>query len=66
MVNALKNVSHYIEKMKVENVYNNGEYKKTYDMNENSIFLDIGSGMGKPCLHLAVSVDCLSFGIELV
>ena len=37
-----------------------------YNMNENSSFLDIGSGFGKPNFHCALQVGCFSKGIEVV
>jgi hypothetical protein len=39
---------------------------ESYNMNENSLFLDIGSGFGKPVFHAALQVDCESKGIEVV
>ena len=35
-------------------------------MNENSFFLDIGSGFGKPVFHCAYQVGCKSCGVEVV
>jgi hypothetical protein len=37
-----------------------------YNMNENSLFLDMGSGFGKPVFHAAFQVGCESKGIEVV
>jgi hypothetical protein len=37
-----------------------------YNMTENSLFLDIGSGFGKPVFHAALQVGCESKGIEVV
>ena len=39
---------------------------KDYNMNNNSFFLDIGSGFGKPVFHSAFQVGCKSVGIEVV
>lgn len=37
-----------------------------YNMNDKSLFLDIGSGFGKPVFHAAFQVGCESKGIEVV
>lgn len=37
-----------------------------YNLNKNSLFLDIGSGFGKPVFHTAFQCNCESFGIEIV
>ena len=39
-----------------------------YNMSQknNSSFLDIGSGFGKPVYHAAMQTGCNSFGIEIV
>lgn len=37
-----------------------------YNMNQNSYFLDIGSGFGKPVYHAAFQVGCKSVGYEVV
>jgi len=37
-----------------------------YNMNQDSLFLDIGSGFGKPVFHSALQVGCESKGIEVV
>jgi hypothetical protein len=39
---------------------------ETYNMTEESLFLDIGSGFGKPVFHSALQVGCESKGIEVV
>lgn len=39
---------------------------QTYNMNCDSLFLDIGSGFGKPNFHAAMQVGCISKGIEVV
>jgi hypothetical protein len=35
------------------------------EMNEGSVFFDIGSGMGKPQLHATIRSHCLSYGIDV-
>ena len=42
------------------------EYCDSFDIGPNSIFLDIGSGLGRPVLDIAVTSNCLSLGIEVV
>ena len=32
----------------------------------NSTFLDIGSGFGKPVFHAAMQTACKSYGVEIV
>ncbi|KAA0165805.1 hypothetical protein FNF31_01782 [Cafeteria roenbergensis] len=34
------------------------------DLNADSVFLDIGSGLGKPSIHAAAAVGCFSLGVE--
>lgn len=36
-----------------------------YILNENSRFLDIGSGFGKPCFNASYISGCLSHGVEI-
>ena len=43
----------------------NAEITDSYNLNSKSFFVDIGSGLGKPVLHAAISSDCLSVGIEI-
>ena len=38
----------------------------SYDLNQKSLFLDIGSGFGKPVFHAAYHSGCESLGIEVV
>ena len=33
-------------------------------LNEDCVFVDIGSGLGKPSIHAAAAVGCLSLGVE--
>lgn len=40
--------------------------KEDYNLKENSTFLDIGSGFGKPVFHASLLTYCLSKGIEVV
>lgn len=40
--------------------------KKDYNLTENDIFIDIGSGFGKPVFHAAIQVGCHSKGVEIV
>jgi len=40
--------------------------KEDYNLNENSTFLDIGSGFGKPVFHASLQTYCHSKGIEVV
>lgn len=40
--------------------------KEEYRLTENSTFIDIGSGFGKPVYHAAMQVGCLSKGVEIV
>jgi hypothetical protein len=37
-----------------------------YDLTENSTFLDIGSGFGKPVFHASLQTYCHSKGIEVL
>jgi hypothetical protein len=37
-----------------------------YNLTENSTFLDIGSGFGKPVFHASMQTYCRSKGIEVV
>jgi len=39
---------------------------ESYNLTENSSFLDIGSGFGKPVFHAAMQTHCYSKGIEVV
>jgi cyclopropane fatty-acyl-phospholipid synthase-like methyltransferase len=38
---------------------------KDYALQEDSLFFDLGSGLGKPCYHMAFEVGCQSFGLEM-
>lgn len=40
--------------------------KEDYNLKENSTFLDIGSGFGKPVFHASLQTYCHSKGIEVV
>jgi len=40
--------------------------KDDYNLKENSTFLDIGSGFGKPVFHASLQTYCQSKGIEVV
>lgn len=40
--------------------------KDKYNLNKNSLFLDIGSGFGKPVIHTAFQCNCECLGIEVV
>lgn len=40
--------------------------QKYTNIDQDSIFLDIGSGLGKPCVHVAYVVGCRCVGIEIV
>lgn len=35
-------------------------------VSNNSTFLDIGSGFGKPVFHAAMQTGCSSYGVEIV
>ena len=36
-----------------------------YRLDENSVFFDLGSGFGKPCMHMSYKVGCRSYGLEM-
>ena len=40
--------------------------QSTTQLNNQSIFLDVGAGLGKPNLHVAALTKCVSIGIELI
>ena len=40
--------------------------QKYTDIDQESIFLDVGSGLGKPCVHVAYVVGCRCIGVEIV
>lgn len=40
--------------------------KEHTDLNSTSIFLDVGSGLGKPTIHVAQAADCVSIGVESI
>jgi hypothetical protein len=40
--------------------------QNTTHLSQDSIFLDIGAGLGKPNLHCAALTKCASVGIELI
>ena len=44
--------------------YSIGDYNMT-SQNESS-FLDIGAGFGKPVFHAAMQTACISVGVEIV
>ena len=50
-----------VEERKFNHQYDIKEY---YDLNKNSIFLHIGSGVGATCLHASLRSKCLSYGVE--
>lgn len=33
-------------------------------LNRGSVFLDIGAGLGKPSIHVAIEIGCLAIGVE--
>lgn len=37
-----------------------------YNLTDKSLFLDIGSGFGKPVFHASMQTYCKSMGIEVV
>jgi hypothetical protein len=39
--------------------------EEDYSLDENSVFFDLGSGMGKPCMHVAYRLGCKSYGLEM-
>lgn len=70
---SLYNLFQNISKLIVAESLSNLNFKESllyppsdYNMNENSLFLDIGSGFGKPVFHSALQVGCESKGIEVV
>jgi hypothetical protein len=69
LINLMQNISNLIEhsckyddKFKESLVYS----PECYNLNKESLFLDIGSGFGKPVFHAAFQVGCESKGIEVV
>lgn len=64
MFNLFQNISRLISKT---GDFNFSEEKaESYNMKSNSLFLDIGSGFGKPNFHAALQVGCISYGVEVV
>lgn len=69
LFNLMQNISKFIkvkissdEELEESLIYSPEEYNMTKD----SLFLDIGSGFGKPVFHSALQVGCKSKGIEVV
>lgn len=42
------------------------EIIKTTGINQNTLLLDLGSGVGNVCLHASLATGCRSYGIELM
>jgi hypothetical protein len=40
--------------------------KEITDLNSTSIFLNVGSGLGKPTIHVSQAADCVSIGVESI
>ena len=59
-------IKNYIERGKLPEKKLKYQNIEEYNMNENSFFLDIGSGFGKPVFHCAYQVGCKSCGVEVV
>ena len=64
--NASILIKDYIDKGKLLNNSLKYQNVEDYNMNQNSFFLDIGSGFGKPVFHAAFQVGCKSVGYEVV
>lgn len=65
IIDMMKSVSDIIKAADIPHVSKNKKMKESYDLGENSIFLDLGSGAGKPCIHAAITCNCLAMGLEL-
>lgn len=64
-------MEHILEKMRnidftAKNLYIPKLNGESFNISEKSLFLDIGSGFGKPVFHAAFSVGCNSWGIEIL
>lgn len=67
LFNLLQNISVLIEETISKDKSIKLKYSPNeYNMDNNSLFLDIGSGFGKPVLHSALQVGCRSVGVEVV
>lgn len=69
LLNLFQSMSTIIEyKCKTDTKFNESLLytAEEYNMTTNSLFLDIGSGFGKPVYHSALQVGCESLGIECV
>ena len=64
--NASLLIKDYIDKGKLLKNSLKFQNVEEYNMNQNSFFLDIGSGFGKPVFHAAFQVGCKSVGYEVV
>jgi len=69
LLNLFQNISKLIE----YNSHKSHEFEslliygpEEYNMTQDSAFLDIGSGFGKPVFHSALQVGCYSKGVEVV
>lgn len=64
--NLLQNISDVIKSLKdFPKIKLIGDVD-SYNLTSNSLFLDIGSGFGKPVFHSAFQLNCESLGIEVV
>lgn len=69
LLNLFQNVSTFLEyKSSADKTFKNSliHAPKDYNLTYNSLFLDIGSGFGKPVFHAALQIGCESLGIEVV
>ena len=55
-----------IRNKNLDKISRNTEYCDSFNLGPQSIFLDIGSGIGRPVINAAFAADCLSIGIEVV
>jgi len=64
LFNLFQSMSALLESCEFSNILINDP--ASYNMSKKSLFLDIGSGFGKPVFHAAFQVGCESLGIEVV
>jgi len=64
LFNLFQNMSSLLETSEFSNILIGDS--TSYNMSRESLFLDIGSGFGKPNFHAAFQIGCESLGIEVV
>ena len=64
--NLMQNITSVIQSTKESKNLNFSGLLNSYNLTNESLFLDIGSGFGKPVFHCAFQLNCESAGLEVV